>query len=167
MIHPRQPPTVEYACQPARRWSWTGGSCYLVVSFCLFVHFLCVFLILYVCVCLSFLSSFFLCFCDGGICMPACSQMVLDRWLLIFIWLFLFLVFVCECFSFCVFFCVHALACVGLLVFFCWWNLSARLLADDFGQTVFLGSLGGISILDRMDNGSLSSEFEQSICLLP
>ena len=99
--------------------------------------------------------------------MPACSQMVLDRWLLIFIWLFLFLVFVCECFSFCVFFCVHALACVGLLVFFCWWNLSARLLADDFGQTVFLGSLGGISILDRMDNGSLSSEFEQSICLLP
>ena len=52
---------VESACQRVRRWSWTGGSWYLVC-------------------------------------------------------LFLFLVFVCECFSFCVFSCVHALACVGLLV---------------------------------------------------
>ena len=80
---------VESACQRARRWSWTGGSRYLV---CLFVNvFLCV------------------------------SFLVFMRWL----------VLACLC---------------------CWWNLRACLLADDFGQTVFLGSRGGISILDWMND---------------
>ena len=51
--------------------------------------------------------------------MPACSQIVLDRWLVIFIWMFLFLVFVSECFSFCFSSCVYVLAflaCVFVLV---------------------------------------------------
>ena len=99
-------------CMPAcsqmvlDRWVLIFGCFFLFV--CTF--FVCFFIILYVCVCLSFLSSFFLCFCDGGICMPACSQIVLDRWLVIFIWMFLFLVFVSECFSFCFFSCVYVFA---------------------------------------------------------
>ena len=108
-------------CMPAcsqmvlDRWVLIFGCFFLFV--CTF--FVCFFIILYVCVCLSFLSSFFLCFCDGGICMPACSQIVLDRWLVIFIWMFLFLVFVSECFSFCFSSCVYVLAflaCVFVLV---------------------------------------------------
>ena len=157
--------------------------------------------------------------CYGGVCMPACSQMVLDRWLLIFglflvVWLYVFVCFflysICMCllvffvfvflvflwwwklhasvladgpgqvaldiwfvcfFFLCLF--VNVFLFVSFLVFMrwlvlaclcCWWNLRACLLADDFGQTVFLGSRGGISILDWM-NDFLSSEFEHSICL--
>ena len=113
------------------RWLLIFGCFFLFV--CTF--FVCFFIILYVCVCLSFLSSFFLCFCDGGICMPACSQIVLDRWLVIFIWMFLFLVFVSECFSFCFFSCVYVFA------FLPWVFVlveSECLVADNFGQTVFL-----------------------------
>ena len=67
--------------------------------------------------------------------MPACSQIVLDRWLVIFIWMFLFLVFVSECFSFCFFSCVYVFA------FLPWVFVlveSECLVADNFGQTVFL-----------------------------
>ena len=126
-------------CMPAcsqmvlDRWLLIFGCFFLFV--CTF--FVCFFFLLYVSVCLYFLSSFLLCFCDGGICMPACTQMVLDRWLLIFGWSFLFLVFVSECFSFCFSSCVYVLAFIACVL--CWWNLRACLLADDFGQTVFLG----------------------------
>ena len=67
--------------------------------------------------------------------MPACLQMVLDRWLLIFGCFFLFV---------CTFFCVflHYSICMCLLVvlvfvflvFLWWWNLHASVLADCPGQ---------------------------------
>ena len=52
--------------------------------------------------------------CYDGICMPACSQMVLDRWLLIFGCFFLF---VCL-YVVCVFFLypARALRALGLLL---------------------------------------------------
>ena len=124
MIHPRQPATVESACQPARRWSWTGGSWYLVVSFCLFVRFLCVFSLFYMYVfacrsCLRFSCVFVM-------VESACQRARRLSWtggswylfgcfffLCLFLNVFLFvsfLVFMCSLF---------------FLGFLCWFNLSA------------------------------------------
>ena len=98
---------VESACQRARRWSWTGGSWYLVC-------------------------------------------------------LFLFLVFVCECFSFCVFSCVHALACVGLLVLLV---ESESLFAGRWFWSDCVSWLPWGDLYSWLNERLLSSEFEHSICL--
>ena len=73
--------------------------------------------------------------CYGGVCMPACSQMVLDRWLLIFglflvVWLYVFVCF--FLYSICM--CLLVFFVFVFLVFLWWWNLHASVLADGPGQ---------------------------------
>ena len=70
----------------------------------------------------------------GGICMPACSQMVLDRWLLLFGCFFLFVCtfFVCFFYSICM--CLLVVLVFVFLVFLWWWNLHASVLANGPGQ---------------------------------
>ena len=105
---------------------WINGSknsCFVHICKCLLVF-------------LVFVSLVFLWWWNlhASVHADGLGQVALDIWLVVSFsrvcfWMFFFLfLFLCLCVGF---------SCFAL--FLCWWNLRACLLADDFGQTVFLG----------------------------
>ena len=109
---------VESPCKLARRWSWTGGSWYLVDSFCLFVSFF-VFFLSSICMCLLvFLVFVFLVFLwwwnlHASLHADGPGEVALDIWLVVSFsrvcfWMFFFLfLFLCLSVGFsCLCFCV-------------------------------------------------------------